>query len=113
LKKFLLIASIYCFTFFSAEAQNRLPLTGNGNPIVKLYPNPATSFVNFEISKPSDKITYTLQIYNFMGRKMFDQVNMPERVNVNLTDYTRGVYIYQIRDNTGRIVESGKFQVSK
>jgi outer membrane protein assembly factor BamB len=28
-------------------------------------------------------------------------------------NYFRGLYVYQLRDNTGRIVESGKFQVIK
>jgi hypothetical protein len=32
---------------------------------------------------------------------------------INLSDFPRGVYVYQLRDKTGRIVESGKFQVSK
>jgi hypothetical protein len=44
---------------------------------------------------------------------MYDAGNMPERTVINLTDFSRGVYIYQLKDKTGRMVESGKFQVSK
>jgi hypothetical protein len=79
---------------------------------VKLYPNPATSFINFELGDNAGK-GYTLQLYNFMGRKLQEQVNAPERLTINLTDFPRGVYIYQLRDKGGRIIESGKFQVSK
>jgi hypothetical protein len=36
------------------------------------------------------------------------------RLTISLDDsYLRGLYIYQLRDQTGRIVDSGKFQVSK
>jgi hypothetical protein len=32
---------------------------------------------------------------------------------VNLSDFIRGVYIFQLRDQNGKVVDSGKFQVSK
>ena len=35
------------------------------------------------------------------------------KVLINLNEYQRGLYIYQIKDRTGRIVDSGKFQVVK
>ena len=44
---------------------------------------------------------------------MLELNNLGARTTVNLSDYGRGVYIYQLRDKTGRIVESGKFQVSR
>jgi hypothetical protein len=79
---------------------------------VRFYPNPATTSISFEFQKSYDK-GYSLQIYNFLGRKMREQTNLSERTLINLSDFTRGVYVYQLRDRTGRIVESGKFQVSK
>ncbi len=111
MNKFLLIALLTGFSF-SAGAQTRVAVEATKSASVKFYPNPATSVINFEISKAAEK-GFTLQVYHFMGRKMFEQFNMPERLVINLTDYSRGVYIYQLRDRTGRIVESGKFQVSK
>ena len=36
------------------------------------------------------------------------------KVNITLDDnYFRGLYIYQLRDQSGKIIESGKFQVNK
>jgi hypothetical protein len=32
---------------------------------------------------------------------------------VDLADFNRGVYIYHLRDLSGKIIESGKFQVSR
>lgn len=78
--------------------------------IVKFYPNPATTNITFELPKGS---SYALQIYNFMGKKVFEIKNTGTTNQVNLNDFNRGVYIFQLRDNAGKIVESGKFQVSK
>ncbi|HEY1018368.1 MAG TPA: T9SS type A sorting domain-containing protein [Sediminibacterium sp.] len=77
------------------------------------YPNPATSFINFTFEKTVDK-SYTLQVYNFIGRKMNEFRITDAKITINLDDnYFRGLYIYQLRDQSGRIVESGKFQVNK
>ena len=86
---------------------------GLQTPIVRLYPNPATTVINFDFQKAYEQ-GYTLQIFNaILGRKMYDTGNLPERTVINLTDFSRGVYIYQLRDKSGRMVESGKFQVAK
>jgi len=77
--------------------------------VVKCYPNPATSVVNFEFPAP-----YTLQIYSFTGKKMTDITASANKVSVILNnDFYRGIYIYQLRDKTGKIIETGKFQVIK
>ena len=89
----------------------------NSNPdtakIAHFYPNPATSYINFTFDKTVDK-SYTLQVYNFIGRKMNDIRISDSKITINLDDnYLRGLYVYQLRDQSGRIVESGKFQVNK
>jgi hypothetical protein len=86
----------------------------DGQKITHFYPNPATSYINFTFDKTVDR-SYTLQVYNFMGRKMVEsRITDPTKLTITLDDnYLRGLYIYQLRDQTGRIVESGKFQVSK
>ena len=114
MKRFLLIASIFFATTVSSEAQTRsLPLTGVQASIVRSYPNPATSVINFNFQKEYAQ-GYSIQIFNaILGRKMFEQANIPERMSITLTDFSRGIYIYQLRDKSGRMVESGKFQVAK
>lgn len=92
--------------------------TAFGNPgdttkITHFYPNPATSYINFTFDKSVDK-TYTLQVYNFIGKKMSDNRISDSKMTINFDDnYFRGLYIYQLRDNTGKIIESGKFQVNR
>ena len=113
MKRFLLITSIILLTTVSSEAQNRLnPGTGVQASILRFYPNPASTVVNFDFQKIYDK-GYSIQVYNFLGRKMYEQINLTERTTINLTDFTRGVYIYQLRNRNNQVVESGKFQVAK
>lgn len=78
--------------------------------VVKFYPNPATTVINFELLQRTEK-NLTLQVYNFMGKKVFEAVDIDQKVIISLSEYFRGVYIYQLRDRSGKIVESGKFQV--
>ncbi|MFT3680034.1 MAG: T9SS type A sorting domain-containing protein [Ferruginibacter sp.] len=81
--------------------------------MVKFYPNPATSVINFELQRSADK-SATLQLFNFMGKKVYEAVpGTQERMIVSLDGFFRGVYIYQLRDKFGQIIDSGKFQVVK
>jgi hypothetical protein len=95
------------FTSFSqnkpADVQQKL---------VKLYPVPASSVINFDFQKGYDR-TYSLQIFNFMGKRVFEVKNLPSKVIVPLTDFFRGLYYYHIIDKNKRIVETGRFQVIK
>lgn len=111
LKRLLPILSIILLTTFTAPAKAD-DLTAV-DPILHFYPNPAVSSINFEFEKGFDK-GYTIQVYNFLGnKKMYDGAITAQRMTLDLSEYTRGVYIYQLRDKTGKITESGKFQVSK
>lgn len=78
--------------------------------IIKYYPNPATSNINFDFTR-SYANSYTLTVINFMGKKVFEQKNIPSRLNMNLDGFYRGIYIFQLIDRKGNVVETGKFQV--
>jgi hypothetical protein len=80
--------------------------------VIRFYPNPAVSFINFEFQQVNQK-GYTLQIYNFLGKKVSERTSVATKTTVDLTEFFRGLYIFQLRDKAGRIVESGKFQVVK
>jgi len=87
-------------------------INDEGVQTVKFYPNPASSFINFEFTKVYNK-SYSLLIYNFIGKKMTELKPTDQKITVPLTEYYRGVYIFQLRDAQGNVVESGKFQVIK
>lgn len=111
LKRLLPILSIILLTAITGSAQtSRTP--SPTVKIVRFYPNPATSFINFEFQTPTLS-NYSFKVYNFIGKKVVEINNITPRTVLNLSDYFRGVYIFQLTDRNGQIVESGKFQVVK
>jgi len=80
--------------------------------IVKFYPNPAQSFVTFDIQKPIEK-GYMIQIFNFLGRKVLAVSVNSNKVTVPLENFFRGVYFFQLIDKNGRVIESNKINVNK
>lgn len=113
MKNFTIIFIVALFFSLNGNAQtNTAPTAQEAARIVKYFPNPATTYINFEFRNFLEK-NHTLQIYNFLGKKIVDLQELNTRTQVNLTNYTRGVYIFQIKDKSGKVVESGKFHVEK
>ena len=113
MKKFFYIVILTVGFGLSSIAQNRISGAGDATAkFMKFFPNPAVSDINFEFQKGYDK-QISFEIYNFIGKKVFSLKVVTPKINISLTDFYRGVYIYQLRDKTGKIIESGKFQVIK
>lgn len=112
MKRILPIISFILLSAINLQAQDSEPAR-DGNPrILKLYPNPATSFIKFDFQKDYDR-GYNLIVVNFLGKQVQEIKNIGPSTTIELASYARGVYIYQLRDQSGRVTESGKFQVSK
>lgn len=110
MKRLLLISFIALLTITQLPAQG---LKSNpGGPHVRFYPNPAITSVTFDFLKNYEK-GYSIQIFSFLGKKMYESSNLGQRTTINLSDFNRGVYIYQLFDKNGKMIESGKFQVSR
>lgn len=112
LKHIFFILSFILLTAVAATAQSSRN-TNQPVKVVRFYPNPATSFINFEFQQGANLSNYSFKIYNFIGKKIAEINNVTPRTVVNLNDYFRGVYIFQLTDRNGQIIESGKFQVAK
>lgn len=115
--KALLIAVMVCFTLVlqpaTANAVSGSPI-GIQTKSIKCYPNPAVSFVNFDI--PADFVSknYSLQVYSFTGKKMYEMNVSTIKLTLTFTnEFYRGIYVYQLRNKDGKIIETGKFQVNK
>jgi Secretion system C-terminal sorting domain len=115
MRLFYLILLMVFFSVAGASAQNRLtgfPENGSATSL-HFYPNPATSYITFDdYLKKYDK-NYSIQIFNFLGKKVYEFGLGDQKNIVNISDFFRGIYIFQLRDPNGKIVESGKFQVNK
>ena len=113
LKKIVTITILLFGITFTSFAQNKPAVAGEiPAKVTKFYPNPASSNINFELQGVYDK-TYTLQVYNFMGKKIYESTPSTQRINISLSGFYRGVYIYQLRNKSGKIIDSGRFQVIK
>ncbi|HLZ85818.1 MAG TPA: T9SS type A sorting domain-containing protein [Puia sp.] len=99
-------------TSIQAKSQARGPLSEPEHKVIKFYPNPAVSYITFELTKEQNK-AYTLQIFSFLGRKVKEVPDMADKKTVNLSDLTRGLYTFQLKDEDGRVTDSGIFQVNK
>ena len=113
----LIIALVICISAFNMPARPGV-LSGEENALqvktIKCYPNPAISFINFEF--PSEYISrnYALQVYSFTGRKMYELIVTGPKASLTFTnEFYRGIYVYQLQDKTGKILETGKFQVNR
>lgn len=85
---------------------------GPGGTVLSTYPNPATSYITFDVQKGYQK-GLTITVFNFLGKKMTERSNVTEKTTLNLSDYSRGVYIYKLVDQGGKVIDTGKFQVSR
>jgi hypothetical protein len=109
---FYILLSIILATSTQAKSQARSPLSEPDHKVIKFYPNPAVSYITFELIKEQGK-TVTLQIFSFLGRKVKDVQDVTEKTTVNLSDLPRGLYTFQLKNEDGRVTDSGMFQVNK
>ena len=112
MKIFYILLSIILLTSFQAKSQARGPMPDQDHKVIKFYPNPCVSYITFEIVKESNQ-TFTLQIYSFLGRKVKEVPEVTDKTTVQLSDLTRGLYTFQLKDGTGRVTDSGIFQLNK
>ena len=115
MKKFYFILSLlFCISLASLGQTSTIADSDPNAQVkfIKTYPNPATTVVNIEFQKGYSR-TYSIQILNTLGKKMYLAKFVPSSFAIDLRaeKFYRGVYIYQLLDKTGRIVESGKILV--
>ena len=99
---------------FTSFAQNRAfrDEVGFQTKFIKSYPNPASTVVNFEFQKGYSR-SFSIQILNSIWKKMYESKNIPSLLSINLKEekFYSGVYIYQLIDKNGIVVESGKILI--
>src|SRR5580658_3392013 len=117
MKIFYIFIFLVLLTTAGAKAQNAIASSAQ-DPVeakhVKFYPNPATSLINFEFQKANNYYSgYSFQVFNFLGKKVYEITNVNQKTTISLADFPRGIYIFQLKDQEGRIIESDRFQVVK
>ncbi|HMK27115.1 MAG TPA: T9SS type A sorting domain-containing protein [Chitinophagaceae bacterium] len=95
-----------------AQTTRSIPASVSSDRIIKLYPNPATTNITFDLQKGYEK-GLSIQVYSFLGKKMYENQSVPSKITLDLSEYNRGLYMYHLIDISGKVIESGKFQVTK
>jgi len=115
LSKAVLICAIVVFcSFISTGINNGFTGRDIQAKTIKCYPNPAISYVNFEFPDSYVLKNYLLQVYSFTGKKMYEANITSAKATLTFnTQYYRGIYVYQLQDKEGKILETGKFQVNR
>lgn len=77
-----------------------------GELAVNLFPNPASSSVNFLVSGAE---TSTLRVFDLQGRLVHQQP-LGGEASIDVNAWSNGLYVWQVSDPTGQ-VQRGKLQV--
>jgi hypothetical protein len=104
---FMLVAVVY-----GHAQEGRNPAQYQPGTSVKLYPNPATEYITFDLQRNYQR-GLTIVVYNFLGKKMYESQNVNEKTTLTLTDFNRGIYVYHVTGPSGKVLDTGKFQVSR
>ena len=114
LRRILPILSIILLIAIQSQGQTSrsTPASVTSDRIIKLYPNPATTNITFDLQKGYER-GLSIQVYSFLGKKMYENQNVPAKITLDLTEFNRGLYMYHLIDISGKVIESGKFQVTK
>ncbi len=114
MKKHFFILIVLIGITFTSFAQNKSAADNAGvqAKFIRSYPNPANAVVNFEFQKPNSRL-YSIQILNSIGKSVYEAKNLPSILTIDIKNekFYRGIYIYQLVDKNGIVVESGKFLV--
>jgi hypothetical protein len=113
LKKFSYIFILLIGLTFTSFAQTRITASGDASAkLIKVYPIPATTVINFDFLQGYDK-SYSFQIYNFVGTKVYESKTSSPQMSLSLAEFFRGIYFYRLLDKDGKFIESQRFQVVK
>lgn len=78
--------------------------------IVKVYPNPADTKIQMSIALESSTASYTLNIISTTGTVMVKKKVTGSDWEENISGFTPGIYIIDLRDeSTNRLIGQGKF----
>lgn len=123
IKSFAVFFILFTFFIFSLNVSRasvrivyspiEVPVSVASTNIVKCYPNPAISYINFSFDNAVVGAKHKLMIYSFTGKKMTELNVNASIIKIDLSTYFRGVYIYQLVDANGKSVDNGKFQIVK
>jgi hypothetical protein len=78
--------------------------------LMNVYPNPTKATISVNVSSMTSAApTYKANIYNSAGQLMMQRSVSSNSWTEDVTQYTPGAYIIQLKDNSGNLVGKSKF----
>jgi len=102
-------------TLIIDDGQAVMGINDNINAVkanVDVYPNPASTQVNFKVSG-SGINAYGIEVYDITGKKISTNAVKDNMASINTSTYASGLYIYQVYDKSGALMNVGKFSIDK
>ena len=97
-----------CRTFNFTGGSN-LSVEEEGRTTNTVYPNPASTFIYFDIAN-----AHRITIYDISGRFLQEiRCTEVEQQKLSLMEFSTGLYVYHVRDINNDIILSDKFHVVK
>jgi hypothetical protein len=105
--------SVYSLCGSLPETQSVLDLNPNSS-YVKVFPNPSSNNIQFQIVSPTNYDEYSLVIFNSQYQiiKSLDIQGTINNVKLNCESFVPGTFLYTLQ-NKNKIFQSGKFIISK
>lgn len=98
-------------TLVTRQNPSTVGVKENSTEVISLnvYPNPSTSFVNF--ATDSKNASY-VAIFDVTG-KMVEKQNLNDgKLNLNVSAYNTGIYIYKVMNTGNQTLKAGKITVT-
>ena len=75
------------------------------NTFTEIYPNPGKNSLTISVKTPGS----TMQMFDVLGRKVFEKQWMDEVVTINTESWPSGMYFWKMTTSSGTLVETGKW----
>ncbi len=103
------IGSTFWVDNFSWSGYNSVNDINGIDNKVSVFPNPASSVVNFQSSVSADAV----EILDITGRKVGSYLMTANNVAVSTFDFAPGIYMYTVLNTKREVINRGKFEVTK
>jgi hypothetical protein len=74
---------------------------------IKIYPNPSADKITVDLANSIDSYV-DLEILNLNGKMIFMKEYNSNTIEVDISDFTTGMYILNIKDNKGNLIQTKK-----
>ncbi len=69
---------------------------------IVMFPNPSSGIVN--IAVPANLLNQQMDVYDLQGRYIFGEAVSSENIEINVADWTPGLYLVRVGDSTAKLI---------